>query len=62
MKKIYDIIDSELIVRTNNVNLTHEFGTVGSSSKITEEGNSTIFTTDFSQFIIIINEIIYLII
>jgi len=55
MKKIYDIIDSELIVRTNNVNLTHEFGTVGSSSKITEEGNSTIFTTDFS-----IEKVVYL--
>lgn len=47
MKKINNIISSELIVRTNNVKLRQEYGTVGTSAKITEEGNSTLFTTDF---------------
>lgn len=47
MKKIYNIINSELIVRTNNVKLRQEFGEVGTSPKITAEGTSTIFTTLF---------------
>jgi len=45
MKKIYNIIDSELILRTNNQRLRQEFGEMGSSSNITAEGTSTIFTT-----------------
>lgn len=45
MKKIYNIIDSELILRTNNLKLRQEIGEVGSSVNITAEGNSTIFTT-----------------
>lgn len=45
MKKIYNIIDSELILRTNNHKLRQEFGEVGSSANITTEGNTTIFTT-----------------
>jgi hypothetical protein len=47
MKKIKNIIDSELIVRTNNVNFTQEYGKMGDADNIVNEGNSTIFTTDF---------------
>ena len=47
MKKIHDIIDSELIVRTSNVRLTQEYGEVGISNNITSEGTTTIFTTSF---------------
>jgi hypothetical protein len=45
MKKIYNIIDSELILRTNNHRLRQEFGEVGTSPSISAEGTSTIFTT-----------------
>lgn len=47
MKKIHDIISSELVARVNNVNFRQEFGEVGKSSAITTEGNSTIFTTTY---------------
>jgi hypothetical protein len=46
-RKIKDIIDSELILRTNNFRLRKEYGEVGSSQKITTSGTSTVFTTDF---------------
>lgn len=45
MKKIHNIIESELIVRTNNHKLRQEYGEVGTSTNITAEGTSTIFTT-----------------
>lgn len=48
MKKINNIISSELIVRTNNVNYKQEFGKVGDASNIINEGVSTIFTTALS--------------
>jgi hypothetical protein len=44
MKKIYNIIDSELILRTNNHRLRQEFGEVGTSESISA-GTTTIFTT-----------------
>jgi hypothetical protein len=44
MKKIYNIIDSELILRTNNHRLRQEFG-VGTSESISADGTTTIFTT-----------------
>jgi hypothetical protein len=44
MKKIYNIIDSELILRTNNHRLRQEFGEVGTSESISADG-TTIFTT-----------------
>jgi hypothetical protein len=47
MKNINNIIKSELIVRTNNVNFKQEFGKVGDADNIANEGNSTIFTTKF---------------
>lgn len=47
MKKIYNIIDRELIFRMNNVQTKNEFGDVGVSSNITIEGASTIFTTEY---------------
>ena len=47
MKKIYNIINSELIVRANNIKLRQEYGEVGTSSNISAEGTSTIFTTLF---------------
>jgi hypothetical protein len=43
MKKIYNIIDSELI-RTNH-RLRQEFGEVGTSESISADGTTTIFTT-----------------
>jgi hypothetical protein len=45
MKKIYNIIDSELILRTNNHRLRQEFGEVGTSESISADGTTTIFTT-----------------
>lgn len=47
MKKIDNIIKSELIVRTNNVNYKQEYGKVGDADNIQNEGTSTIFTTNF---------------
>jgi hypothetical protein len=47
MKKIRNIIDSELVIRTNDVRLHHEFGEVGTSAKITIQNEVTIFTTDY---------------
>jgi hypothetical protein len=44
MKKIYNIIDSELILRTNH-RLRQEFGEVGTSESISADGTTTIFTT-----------------
>jgi hypothetical protein len=43
MKKIYNIIDSELILRTNNHRLRQELE-VGTSESISADG-TTIFTT-----------------
>jgi hypothetical protein len=40
MKKIYNIIDSELILRTNNHRLRQEFGEVG-TSKVSADGTTT---------------------
>ena len=48
MKKIHNIISSELVVRTNNINLRQEFGEVGHSVQIRNENVTTIFTTEFS--------------
>lgn len=45
MKKINDIISSELVIRTNNNNLRQEYGEVGLSSNIGLEGSFTVFTT-----------------
>lgn len=45
MKKIKNIIDSELILRTNNVRIKQESGAVGNSSAISIEGNTTKFAT-----------------
>lgn len=47
MKKIGNIIKSELIIRTNNVNFKQEYGKVGDADNIAIEGVSTIFTTRF---------------
>lgn len=47
MKKIHNIIESELVVRTNNIKFSQEFGELGKSANITNESNSTIFTTEF---------------
>lgn len=47
MKKIYNIIDRELIFRTNNVQSKNEFGEVGISANITIDGTNTIFTTEY---------------
>jgi hypothetical protein len=44
MKKIY-IIDSELILRTNNHRLRQEFGEVVHQRSISADGTTTIFTT-----------------
>jgi hypothetical protein len=44
MKK-NNIIDSELILRTNNHRLRQEFGEVGTSESISADGTTTIFTT-----------------
>jgi len=55
MKKIHNIIQSELVVRTNNVKFKQEFGELGVSPNIRNEGDSTIFTTEFG-----IDKIIYL--
>jgi hypothetical protein len=55
MKKIHDIISSELVARTNNIRLKQEFGQVGIDTNITSEGTSTIFTTKF-----VIQEINYI--
>jgi hypothetical protein len=54
MKKIQNIISSEVIVRANNFKFKQEFGTVGFTDNLSEEGNSTIFITDFT-----IDKIIY---
>ena len=48
MKKIYNIIDRELIFRTNNVQTKSEFGEVGASPNISIEGTTTVFTTEYS--------------
>lgn len=48
MKKIYNIIDRELIFRTNNVQTKSEFGEVGVSPNISIDGTNTIFTTEYS--------------
>ena len=47
MKKIHNIIQSELVVRTNNIKFRQEYGDVGVSSNLRNEGNTTIFTTEF---------------
>jgi len=47
MKKIHNIIQSELVVRTNNVKFRQEFGELGVSANLRNEGNTTIFTTEF---------------
>lgn len=45
-EKIKDIINRELIVRTNNVNYLQEYGTVGTSNNI-GSGVATIFSTKY---------------
>lgn len=55
MKKIRNIIDSELVIRTNNVRLHQEFGEVGNSSKISIVNEVTVFTTDY-----IVNKVNYI--
>jgi len=55
MKRIQDIISSEVTTKVNNVNLRKERGTVGSSSNIViGGGGETLFNTDYT-----IEEIIY---
>jgi len=55
MKKIHNIIDSELIVRVNNVKFRQEYGEIGKGSNITEQGNSTLFHTEY-----VIDKVLYL--
>jgi len=47
-RKIRDIIDRELIMRTNNVNYIQEFGVVGTNSNIAIINAKTIFYTNYS--------------
>ena len=44
-QKIRDIIDRELIIRTNNVNYTQEYGVAGENANIYVERGKTIFLT-----------------
>lgn len=47
MKKIYNIIDSELIVRTGNSKFRQEYGEVGVDDNIYIQGANTVFVTSF---------------
>jgi hypothetical protein len=47
MKKIYNIIDSELILRTNNHKLRQEFGRSAQSSNIAEAAKTHKDTDNF---------------
>ena len=54
MKKIYNIINRELIVRTNNVRLRQEYGEMGTAQNIKNIGNETVFYTVYG-----IDKIVY---
>lgn len=47
MKKIHNIIQSELVARTNNAKFRQEYGELGVSTNLRNEANTTIFTTEF---------------